>query len=68
MIEGQELWKELIRILSVEGQPTKAALAQTCMGVLFIRSVSYTIFAILCSSEIACVTAEDHPSGPQTAL
>jgi len=44
MIEGQE---ELIRLLSVEGQPTKAVLAQTCMGVFFIRSVSDTIFAML---------------------
>jgi len=41
MIEGQ---KELIRLLSVEGQPTKAVLAQTCMGIFFIRSVSDKIF------------------------
>jgi hypothetical protein len=41
------LWKELIRLLSVEGQPTKVVLAQTCMGVFFIRSVSDTIFARL---------------------
>jgi hypothetical protein len=29
-----------------EGQPTKLVLAQTCMGVFFIRSVSDTIFAM----------------------
>jgi hypothetical protein len=44
MTEGQKLWKEL---LSAEGQPTKAVLAQMSMGVFFTRSVSDTIFAIL---------------------
>jgi hypothetical protein len=43
----KKLWNELIRLISVEGQPTKTVLAQTCMGVLFIRSVSDTIFAII---------------------
>jgi hypothetical protein len=33
---------------------TKADLAQTCMGVIFIRSVSDTIFAMLFPSETAC--------------
>jgi hypothetical protein len=32
MIEVQEFTR-LFRLLSVEGQPTKAVLAQTCMGV-----------------------------------
>jgi hypothetical protein len=41
------LWKQLIRLLSVEGQPTKAVLAQPCMGVFFVRSVSDTIFAMI---------------------
>jgi hypothetical protein len=36
-----------IYLLSVEGQPTKAVLVQTCMGVFFIRSVSDTIIAML---------------------
>jgi hypothetical protein len=44
MTGGQKLWKEL---LSAEGQPTKAVLAQMSMGVFFTRSVSDTIFAIL---------------------
>jgi hypothetical protein len=47
IIEGQEVWKELIRLLSVEGQPTKEVLAQTCVGVVFIRSVSDTISVML---------------------
>jgi hypothetical protein len=47
MIEGQEVTEKLIRLLSVEGQLTKAVLAQTCMAVFFVRSVSDTIFAIL---------------------
>jgi hypothetical protein len=47
VIEGQKtLWKEVIRLLSVEGQPTEAVLAQTCEGVFFFRSVSDTIFAM----------------------
>jgi hypothetical protein len=40
------LWKKLIRLLSVEGQPTGAVLAQTCMGVFFIRLVFDIIFAL----------------------
>jgi hypothetical protein len=40
------LWKELIRVLSADGQPTRTVLAQTCVGVFFIRSVSDTIFAV----------------------
>jgi hypothetical protein len=46
MSEGQEVWKKLICLLCVEGQPTKAVLAQACMGVFFIRSVSDKIFAM----------------------
>jgi hypothetical protein len=38
MIEGQEVM-ERIRLLSVEGLPTKAVLAQTCMSVVFSFSV-----------------------------
>jgi hypothetical protein len=40
-------WKELIRLLSTEGQPTKAVLVPTSLLVFFIRSVSDTIFKIL---------------------
>jgi hypothetical protein len=36
MIVGQEVM-ERIRLLSVKSQPMKAVLAQTCMGVFFIR-------------------------------
>jgi hypothetical protein len=38
------LWKALIRLLSVECQPTKAVLAQIFMGVFLIRSVPDRIF------------------------
>jgi hypothetical protein len=37
-------------------EPKKAVLAQTCMGVFFIREVSDTIFTMLFFSE----TAADH--------
>jgi hypothetical protein len=37
--------KELIRLLPVEGQPTRAVLEQTWMGVFFISSVPDTIFS-----------------------
>jgi hypothetical protein len=49
MIERQEkkLRKERSHLLSVEGQPTKAVLAQTCMSVFFICSVPDTIFEML---------------------
>jgi hypothetical protein len=53
MIEGQGVL-ERIRLLTVEGQQTKAVLAQTCMGVFFIRSVPDTIFVVLFSYESAC--------------
>jgi hypothetical protein len=43
----KQLWKELIRLLSAEGQPTNAVLAHACVGVFFIRSVSGTNFVIL---------------------
>jgi hypothetical protein len=41
------LWEELIRLLSLTGQPTKAVLAGTRKVVFFIRSVSDTIFTML---------------------
>jgi hypothetical protein len=40
----KKLWKEQIRLISVEDQPTKAVLAQTSMGVFFIPFVSETNF------------------------
>jgi hypothetical protein len=46
-MKDKKLWNELIRLLSVEGQATNAVLAQTCMGVHFIRSLSDIIFAML---------------------
>jgi hypothetical protein len=42
-----KLWKELIHLLSVEGQPTRAVWAQTWMGVFFVCPVSATIFLML---------------------
>jgi hypothetical protein len=54
------LWKELIRLLSV-GQPTKAVLRDTHMGVFFIRSVSDRIFAIFFSSKTACGLPGEQP-------
>jgi hypothetical protein len=45
MIEGQEVMEELIHLLSVESQPTKAHLAQTSTSVFLIRSASDTIYA-----------------------
>jgi hypothetical protein len=47
MIERLELWKELICLVSVKGQPTKAVLAQICMDAFFIHSTSDTVFAML---------------------
>jgi hypothetical protein len=38
---------ENIRLRSVEDQPIKAVLAQTCMGVFLILSLPDTIFRIL---------------------
>jgi hypothetical protein len=46
-MKDKKLWKELIYLLSVEGQPTKVDLSQTCKDVFFIREVSDTVFAIL---------------------
>jgi hypothetical protein len=54
MIEGQEVM-ERVRLLSVEGLPTKADLAQTCMSVVFSFSVWYS-FCNAVNSE----TAGDH--------
>jgi hypothetical protein len=36
MVEGKRFSKEFILLLSVESQPTKAVLAQTCINVFFI--------------------------------
>jgi hypothetical protein len=66
-----ELWQELIRLLSVDGQPTKAVLAQTYMGVFLIRSLTDTIFLSAFSSEIAADHLAKQPwttSGPQTTV
>jgi hypothetical protein len=52
MIEGQKLWKELIHLLSVQGQLIKAVLSQTCKGVFFIRLALDTIFSFF--FETAC--------------
>jgi hypothetical protein len=40
MILGQEVMERTECIPSVEGQPTKAVLTQTCIGVFFIGTVS----------------------------
>jgi hypothetical protein len=45
-LKDKKLWKELICLLTV-GEQTMAVLAQTCMGVFLICSVSDTIFAML---------------------
>jgi hypothetical protein len=45
-LKDEKLHKALIRLLSVAGQPTKAVLVQTCMGVFFILSVYDTIIAM----------------------
>jgi hypothetical protein len=47
MTVGQELWKELIHLLSDEGHPTKAVLAQTSMGAFSSHSVFDTIFVAI---------------------
>jgi hypothetical protein len=46
-LKGKKLWKELIRLLSVEGQTTMVVLAQASMGVFFIRSMSDTHLEML---------------------
>jgi len=61
MIENKKLWKVLTRLLSVEGQPTKAVLEQTSMSVFFIRSVSDAIFEMFFSSETACGPPGEQP-------
>jgi hypothetical protein len=62
MIEGQEVVEKLIRLFSVECQPTKAVLAQTCLGVFFIRSVSNAIFPVLFVLETPRTTASQRHS------
>jgi hypothetical protein len=47
MTEGLEVMERTSTPTFGLGQPTKAVLAQTCMGVFFIHSVSDTSFAIL---------------------
>jgi hypothetical protein len=45
---GQEVMGEkLVRLISVDDQPTKAVLAQKCMAVFLICSVFDIIFATL---------------------
>jgi hypothetical protein len=44
----------LKELLSVEGQPTKAILAQICTDVFFIRAVSYKISPALFFPQTAC--------------
>jgi hypothetical protein len=39
--------EELIRLFSFEGQPARTILAQTCMCVFFILSLSHTMFTML---------------------
>jgi hypothetical protein len=43
-LKNRELYKELV---SVESQPTKEILAQTCTDVFFIRTVFDTVSATL---------------------
>jgi hypothetical protein len=43
MTESQEF---MVSTISVEGQPRKAVLAQICMGLIFSRSVSDTVFVM----------------------
>jgi hypothetical protein len=45
-MKDNNLWMELIRLIYVEGRLTKAVLAQTCMGIIFISSMSNTIFTM----------------------
>jgi hypothetical protein len=47
IIEGQKLVERTNSPISVQGQPTKTILTQTCVRVFFIRSVSDTIFVII---------------------
>jgi hypothetical protein len=60
-----KLWKKLICLLSVEGQPIKAVLAQTCMGVFSIRSVSDTTFATLFLPKLPADRSGPPGCGPQ---
>jgi hypothetical protein len=46
-MKDKKSWKEIILLLPVEGQPTKIILAKTCVDVVFIRSVSDTIYSVL---------------------
>jgi hypothetical protein len=46
-LKDKKSWEELIYLLSVEDKPTQAVLAQTCMDVFFICSVSDTNLAML---------------------
>jgi hypothetical protein len=53
MMNNNKLWKELIRLLSAEGQPTKAVLVQTCTAVLFHSFSVWYNFCNGISSKIA---------------
>jgi hypothetical protein len=44
MIKDNKLWKELIRLFSVEGQPTTTVLVQMYGCIFHSVSVWYTIF------------------------
>jgi hypothetical protein len=67
-LKDKKLWKELMRLLSVEGQPAKTVLAQTCVGVFSIRSVSDTNFVIgplaLHNGTSACTSLTCHLPAP----
>jgi hypothetical protein len=65
-LKDEKLWKELIWLLSVDGQPTKEILAQTCVGIFFICLVSDTVFFYAFSCETACVSLQTTWQTPQT--
>jgi hypothetical protein len=46
-LKDKKLRKELIRLLCAEGQPTKAVLARTCIGVFLIRFMKHFFNAFL---------------------
>jgi hypothetical protein len=57
-LKDKKLMEELIRLLSVERQPTTAVLARTCMAVFFIHLVSNKGFAIFFRNRLR--TNADH--------
>jgi hypothetical protein len=57
------LWKELIRLISVEGQPTKAVVAQKCVGIFFfIKCLMQFLQCFFLQNRLRTIwrTAEDH--------